>query len=78
MSTAEVEFIAAGSCVCQEIWLRKVPDKLGLNQGQTTVIQCDISSAIKLSNNLVLHGQRKHIDVRSHFMRELSKAGIVE
>ena len=73
LSTAEVEFIAVASCACQEIWMRRVPDKLGLNQGQTTVIQCDISSAIKLSNNLVLQGQS-----RSHFMRELSKGGIVE
>ena len=53
-------------------------DKLGLNQGQPIVIQCDSSSGIKLSKNPVLHRRSKYIDVCFHFLRELSKFGTIE
>ena len=43
-----------------------------------TTIYCDNSSTIKLSRNPVLHGRSKHIDVRFHFLRELTKDGIIE
>ncbi|KAH9743186.1 Integrase catalytic domain-containing protein [Citrus sinensis] len=60
------------------VWLKRVLDNLGLKQGKTTSIQCDSNSAIKLSKNPVMHGRSKHIDVRFHFLRELTKAGTVE
>ena len=43
-----------------------------------TAIHCDNSSAIQLSKNPVLHGKSKHIDIRFHFLRELTKEGTVE
>lgn len=39
---------------------------------------CDNSSTIKLSKNPVMHGRSKHIDVRFHFLRELTKDGKIE
>jgi hypothetical protein len=78
LSTIEAEFIAAASCACQTVWLKRVLEKLGLNQDKTTIIYCDSSSAIKLSKNPVMHGRSKHIDVRFHFLRELTKAGTME
>ena len=53
-------------------------EKLGQNQDKSTIIRCDSSSAIKLSKNPVMHGRSKHIDVRFHFLQELTKAGTVE
>jgi hypothetical protein len=38
----------------------------------------DNNSTIKLSKNPVLHGRSKHIDVRFHFLRDLTKEGKVE
>jgi len=78
LSTTEAEFIVAASCACQTVWLKRVLEKLGLNQDKTTIIHCDSSSAIKLSKNLVMHGRSKHIDVHFHFLRELTKAGTME
>ncbi|KAJ6855707.1 Integrase catalytic domain-containing protein [Populus alba x Populus x berolinensis] len=78
LSTTEAEFIAAASCACQTVWLKRVLEKLGLNQDKTTIIHCDSSFAIKLSKNPVMHGRSKHIDVRFHFLPELTKAGTVE
>jgi hypothetical protein len=42
------------------------------------MIHCDNSSSIKLSKNPILHGRCKHIDVRFHFLRDLTRDGIVE
>lgn len=78
LSTTEAEFIAAASCACQGVWLRRILEKLGHAQGSSTTIYCDNSSAIKLSKNPVLHGRSKHIDVRFHFLRDLTRDGIVE
>ena len=78
LSTTEAEFIAATVCACQTVWLKRVLEKLGLTQEKTTIIHCDSSSAIKLSKNPVMHGRSKHIDVRFHFLRELTKGGTVE
>ncbi|KAH9687063.1 hypothetical protein KPL70_014633 [Citrus sinensis] len=53
-------------------------EKLGHAQNESTVIHCDNNSTIKLSKNPVLHGRSKHIDIRFHFLRDLTKDGTVE
>jgi hypothetical protein len=45
---------------------------------KSTTIYCNNSSTIKLSKNPVLHGRSKHVDVRFHFLRELTKDEVVE
>ncbi|MCI23952.1 copia-type polyprotein [Trifolium medium] len=77
LSTTEAEFVAAASCACQGIWLRRILEQLGQAQ-KCTVINCDNSSSIKLSKNPVMHGRCKHIDVRYHFLRDLTKEGVVK
>jgi hypothetical protein len=42
------------------------------------IIFCDNNSTIKLSKNPVLHGRRNHIDVKFHFLRDLTKDGTIE
>jgi hypothetical protein len=78
LSTTEAEFVAAASCACQSIWLRNILKHLMVDQDHNTLIFCDNSSSIKLSKNPILHGRCKHIDVRFHFLRDLTKEGIVE
>jgi hypothetical protein len=78
LSTTEAEFVAATSCACQGVWMRRVLEKLGNSQGKCTTVLCDNSSTIKLSKNPVMHGRSKHIDVRFHFLRDLTRDGVVE
>ena len=78
LSTTEAEFIAAASCACQATWLRRIMKELGQAQQDSTTIFCDNSSAIKLSKNPVMHGRSKHIDVRFHFLREMTKNETVQ
>ncbi|XP_030451109.1 uncharacterized mitochondrial protein AtMg00810-like [Syzygium oleosum] len=73
LSTTEVEFIIATSCACPAIWLKKILEELQFKQQGATSIYCDSSSVIKLSKNPVLYGRSKHIDVKYHFLRDLTK-----
>jgi hypothetical protein len=78
LSTTEAEFISAAYSACQVVWLRRILKELCHDQSKSTVVYCDNVSAIKLSKNPVLHGRSKHIDIRFHFLRDLTWEGIVE
>nr|GEY16946.1 retrovirus-related Pol polyprotein from transposon TNT 1-94 [Tanacetum cinerariifolium] len=53
-------------------------EEFGSDTSEATKIQCDNTSAIKLSKNLVFHGKCKHIEVRYHFLRDLVNNGTME
>ena len=78
LSTTEAEFVAATVCACQGVWMKRILKELGHFDGGCTTMMCDNSSTIKLSKNLVMHGRSKHIDVRFHFLRNLTKEGTIE
>jgi len=78
LSTCEAEYIAAASCVCHAIWLRKLMEDLQQKQSKATRIFVDNKSAIALAKNPVHHERSKYIDTRFHFIREHIKEGDVE
>ena len=78
LSTCEAEYVAASSCVCHAIWLRKLLKEMNITQDGPTKIRVDNKSAIELAKNPVHHERSKHIDVRFHFIRENIKNGEVE
>lgn len=78
LSTTEAEFVAAAACACQAVWMRRILEKLSHAQDGCTTVMCDNSSTIKLSKNPVMHGRSKHIDVRFHFLRDLTGDEVVE
>ena len=78
LSTTEAEFIAAASCACQSVWVRRILEKLVHKQDKCIDIFWDNSSIIKLSKNPVMHGRSKHIDVGFHFLRDLTNDGVVK
>ena len=69
LSTAEAEYIAAGSCCAQTLWLRQQLSDFGILLNNIP-IKCDNTSAINLSRNPVMHSRTKHIEIRHHFLRE--------
>ena len=77
LSIIEAEFIVVASCACQAVWLRRMLEKLNHASTGVTVMYCDNSSTIKLSRNPIMSGQSKHIDVRFHFLRNLTRDGVV-
>ena len=70
LSTAEAEYIAAGSCCSQLLWMKKVLTDYGISQ-DTMVVYCDYSIAIDIPKNPVQHSKTKHIEIRYHFIRDL-------
>lgn len=76
LSTAEAEYIAAGSCCTQLLWMKQMLEDYGIDQDTLTVF-CDNTSAINISKNPVQHSRTKHIDIRHHFIRDLVEDKIV-
>ena len=75
--STNAKFVVATTCAYQAIWLKKILKELHFKDDGPTQIYCDNSLAIKLSKNPVLHGQSKHIDVKYHFLRDLTNDGVI-
>jgi hypothetical protein len=54
LSTAEAEYIAAGSCCTQFLWMKTLLGDYGFSQ-DTMIIHCDNTSAINISKNPIQH-----------------------
>ena len=67
--TAEAEYIAAGSCCAQLLWMTQTLKDYGIYVKHVPLL-CDNESAIKIAHNLVQHSRTKHIEVRHHFIRD--------
>ena len=70
LSTAEAEYIAAGSYCTQLIWMNQMLSDYGINQ-KTMMVYCDNESEIDILKNLIQHSRTRHIDIRHHFIRDL-------
>ncbi|KAK4345279.1 hypothetical protein RND71_035455 [Anisodus tanguticus] len=75
--TAEYEYVAAGSCCAQLIWLRHMLDGYGISDN-SMILYCDNLSAINIFKNPVQHSRTKHIDIRYHFLRDLVEKQLVQ
>nr|AAN05371.1 Putative retroelement [Oryza sativa Japonica Group]AAP53179.1 retrotransposon protein, putative, Ty1-copia subclass [Oryza sativa Japonica Group] len=69
LSTAEAEYVSAGSCCAQLLWMKQILLDYGISFTKTPLL-CDNDSAIKIANNPVQHSRTKHIDIRHHFLRD--------
>ncbi|PKA49890.1 Retrovirus-related Pol polyprotein from transposon TNT 1-94 [Apostasia shenzhenica] len=76
LSTAEAEYVAAGSCCAQLLWLKHQLIDYGIDLGQIP-IKCDNTSAICLTKNPIQHSRTKHIEIRHHFIRDHVERGEV-
>jgi hypothetical protein len=74
ISTAEAEYVSAGSCCAQLLWIKSTSKDYGLNFKNVPLL-CDNESAIKMIQNPVQHGRTKHIDIRHHFIRDHQQKG---
>ena len=76
LSTAEAEYVAAGSCCAQILWMKQQLVDYGLMLDHIP-IRCDNTSAINLTKNPVQHSRTKHIEIRHHFIRDHVQKGDV-
>jgi hypothetical protein len=74
LSTAEAEYVAAGSCCAKLLWMKQTLSDYGCKFSKIPLL-CDNESAIKLTNNPVQHSRTKHIDIKHHFLRDHEAKG---
>ncbi|KAK6159950.1 hypothetical protein DH2020_003331 [Rehmannia glutinosa] len=68
-STAEAEYIVAGSCCAQVLWMRQQLRDYEIEEKEIPIM-CDNTSDIVITQNPLLHSRTKHIDVMYHFIRD--------
>jgi hypothetical protein len=76
LSTAEAEYVAAGACCAQLLWMKQTLRDFGCEQSKIPLL-CDNEGAIKLADNPINHSRTKHIDIRHHFLRDHQAKGDV-
>ena len=74
LSTAEAEYISAGVCCAQILWMKQHLLDFGIKLSKIP-IKCNNTSAINLAKNPVLHSRTKHIEIRHHFLRDHVQKG---
>jgi len=62
------EYIVAGACCAQLLWIMQQLHDLGINM-RNVPIRCDNMSAINIKKNSIQHSRTKHIELRRHFIR---------
>jgi hypothetical protein len=66
LSTTEAEYIAAGHCCAQLLWMRQTLRDYGYKLSKVPLL-CDNESAIRMADNPIEHSHTKHIDIWYHF-----------
>jgi hypothetical protein len=77
LSTTEAEYIAAGHCCAQLLWMRQTLRDYGYKLSKVPLL-CDNESVIFMADNAVEHNRTKHIDIQYHFLRDHQQKGILK
>ena len=70
LSTTEAEYIAIVECCTQVEWMKQTLQDINVVFKEPTIIYCDNTSAINLSNNRIQHSKSKHIPIKYHYLRD--------
>jgi hypothetical protein len=73
----EAEYVAAGQCCTQLLWMRQTLWDFGYNLSKVPLL-CNNESAIRLADNPVEHSRTKHIDIRHHLLRDHKQRGDID
>jgi hypothetical protein len=77
LSTAEAEYVSAGSCCAQLLWMKQTLLDYGVKFDCIPLL-CDNENAVKIVTNPVQHKKTRHIDIRHYFLRDyMSKGDLV-
>jgi hypothetical protein len=74
LSTVEAEYIAAGHCCAQLLWIRQTLRDYGYKLTKVPLL-CDNESAIRMADNPIEHSRTKHIAIQYHFLRDHQQRG---
>jgi hypothetical protein len=74
LSTSKAEYITAGHCCAQLLWMRQTLRDYGYKMSKVPLL-CDNESVIRMADNPVEHSRTKHIAIRYHFLRDHQQRG---
>nr|GFD22945.1 retrovirus-related Pol polyprotein from transposon TNT 1-94 [Tanacetum cinerariifolium] len=77
MSSVEAKYVAAAGCYANILWMKGQLTNYDIVYEKVPIFY-DNTSAIAISNNLVLYSRTKHIDIRYHFIRDHVLKGDIE
>jgi hypothetical protein len=77
LSTSKAEYIVAGHCCAQLLWMRQTLRVYGYKLSKVPLLY-DNESAIRMADNPVEHSRTKHIVIRYHFLRDHQQRGDIE
>jgi hypothetical protein len=77
LSNVEAEYVAAGQCCTQLLWMRQTLRDFGYNLSKVPLL-CDNESAIRMADNPIEHSRTKLIDIQHHFLRDHQQKGDIE
>jgi hypothetical protein len=77
LSTAKAEYIVAGHCCAQLLWMRQALRDYGYKLSKVPLLW-ENENAIRMADNPVEHSHNKHIDIRYHFLRYHQQKGDIE
>ena len=78
LSSTEAEYIALSELCCEILFIRQVLEFLGVEVDYPIVVNCDNIGAIFLAHNAKVSSRTKHIDLKTHFVREYIEEGIIK
>jgi hypothetical protein len=73
-STAEAEYVSLAEASQEGVWLTHLLEELGEDIGETVIFE-DNQSALKMIESEKFSCRTKHMDVKYHFVKDLSKNG---
>lgn len=76
--TAEAEFRAMASGLCELMWLKILLTELQLYRGAPLQLYCDNQATINIVNNPLHHDRTKHVEIDRHFIKEKLDTGMLK
>jgi hypothetical protein len=78
LSSTEAEYFALSEVAKEAIFAKQVIESMGIEIIFPITIHVDNVGAIYLANNYATSQRTKHIDIRTHFVREFIEDGIIK
>jgi hypothetical protein len=78
LSSTEAEYFGASEIAKEVIFAKQVIESMGIQLTFPIKIKVDNVGAIYLANNYSTSQRTKHIDIRTHFVREFIEDGIIK
>ena len=72
LSTSGAKYMALSLCTREVRWVRSILKDLGQEQVGATEVREENQGAIALASNVRYNARTKHINIRHHFIREMS------